>query len=215
VLGGGPGVTAGMSSFSEISMRSSLIRSLAILSLAPASLLAQEAEKAGTRVFMQPDTGLMFWTLVIFVVLMFVLSKFAFGPLTKAVADRERTLQEALDKATADRAAAAKLLQEHQAKIEAARDEAQKFIAEGRAVAEKMRSDMLEQTRKEQQEILERARRDIDSEKEKAIGQLRREAVDLALAGASKVVEQNLESAKNRQIVESYLSSIGTLEVSR
>ena len=194
-------------------MRSSLIRSLALLALAPAALFAQEAEGGGTRTFMQPDTGLMFWTLVIFVVLMFILSKFAFGPLTKAVEDRERALQEAIDKAQADREAAAKLLQEHQAKIEAARDEAQKFIAESRGVAEKMRTDMIEQTRKEQQEILERARRDIDSEKEKAIAQLRREAVDLALAGASKVVEQNLESAKNRQIVESYLSSIGTLEV--
>ena len=194
-------------------MRSSLIRSLALLALALAALFAQEAEGGGTRTFMQPDTGLMFWTLVIFVVLMFILSKFAFGPLTKAVEDRERALQEAIDKAQADREAAAKLLQEHQAKIEAAHDEAQKFIAESRGVAEKMRTDMIEQTRKEQQEILERARRDIDSEKEKAIAQLRREAVDLALAGASKVVEQNLESAKNRQIVESYLSSIGTLKV--
>jgi len=128
-------------------MRSSLIRSLAILSLAPATVLAQEAE-GGTRQFMKPDTGLMFWTLVIFLVLMFILSRFAFGPLTKAVQDRERALQDAIDKANADREAAAKLLQQHQAQIEAARDEAQKYIAEGRAVAEKMRGDMIEQTRK-------------------------------------------------------------------
>lgn len=63
--------------------------------------------------------------------------------------------------------------------------------------------------------MLERARREIDNEKDKAIMQLRREAVDLALAGASKVIEQNLESQKNRQLVESYLSSIGTLKVSQ
>jgi F-type H+-transporting ATPase subunit b len=74
---------------------------------------------------------------------------------------------------------------------------------------------MLEQTRAQQQELLERARREIDSEKERAIAQLRREAVDLALAGASKVIEQNLETDKNRQLVERYLSSIGSLEVSR
>ena len=76
-----------------------------------------------------------------------------------------------------------------------------------------MRADLIEQTRKEQQDMLERARRDIESEKDKAIAQLRREAVDLALAGASKVIEQNLESQKNRQLVESYLASIGTLKV--
>ncbi|HWH50008.1 MAG TPA: hypothetical protein VN651_00570, partial [Gemmatimonadaceae bacterium] len=87
-------------------------------------------------------------------------------------------------------------------------------IADGRAVAEKMRTDLLETTRREQADMLERARREIESEKQKAIAQLRRDAVDLALAGASRVIEQNLESQKNRQLVESYLSSIGTAAAS-
>jgi len=193
-------------------MRFSL-RSLIVLGLSPAALLAQEG--SGTRTFMRPDTGLMVWTLVIFVILMFVLSRYAFGPITAAVEARERALEEAIEGAKRDRDAAAKLLQEHQAAIDTARAEAQKIIADGRAVGEKMRTDMIEQTRKEQQDMLERARRDIESEKDKAIMQLRREAVDLALAGATKVIEQNLESQKNRQLVESYLASIGTLKVSQ
>ncbi|HEX2386385.1 MAG TPA: F0F1 ATP synthase subunit B [Candidatus Binatia bacterium] len=193
-------------------MRFSL-RSLIVLALSPAALLAQEG--SGTRTFMRPDTGLMVWTLVIFVILMFVLSRYAFGPITAAVEAREKALEEAIEGAKRDRDAAAKLLQEHQAAIDTARGEAQKIIADGRAVGEKMRTDMIEQTRKEQQDMLERARRDIESEKDKAIMQLRREAVDLALAGASKVIEQNLESQKNRQLVESYLASIGTLKVSQ
>jgi F-type H+-transporting ATPase subunit b len=193
-------------------MRTSLLRSFALLAASPVALLAQEGE--GTRTFMKPDTGLMIWTLGIFVVLMFVLSRYAFGPLTKAVQARERSLQEAIDAAKRDRDEAAKLLADHHAKIEASRGEAQKLIAEGRSVAEKMRADMLEQTRREQQDVLERARREIENEKIKAIGELRREAVDLALAGASKVIEQNLESPKNRQLVETYLASLGTLTVS-
>jgi F-type H+-transporting ATPase subunit b len=196
-------------------MRISLLRSIALLMVlmaSPAMLIAQEGE--GTRTFMKPDTGLMIWTLIIFVVLLFVLSRYAFGPLTKAVRAREESLQAAIDAAKRDREQAAQLLAEHQAKIDASRGEAQKLIAEGRAIAEKMRADMLEQTRKEQADVLDRARREIENEKTKAIAELRREAVDLALAGASKVIEQNLESAKNRQLVESYLSSLGTLEVS-
>lgn len=195
-------------------MRFSLIRSLVVLALSPAALLAQEAPE-GTRTFMKPDTGLMVWTLAIFILLMFVLSRYAFGPITAAVRAREKALEDAIEGAKRDRDAAAKLLQEHQAAIDAARGEAQKIIADGRAVGEKMRTDMIEQTRKEQQDMLERARREIVSEKDKAIMQLRREAVDLALAGASKVIEQNLESQKNRQLVESYLASIGSLKVSQ
>jgi F-type H+-transporting ATPase subunit b len=193
-------------------MRTSFFRSLVLLVASPVALLAQETEH--TRQFMKPDTGLMIWTLIIFIILMFVLSRFAFGPLTKAVRAREQSLQEAIDAAKRDRDEAAKLLAEHQAKIEAARGEAQKIIVDGRAAGEKMRVDLLEQTKREQQDMLARARRDIESEKVKAVGELRREAVDLALAGASKVIEQNLESPKNRHLVETYLASLGTLRAS-
>jgi F-type H+-transporting ATPase subunit b len=164
---------------------------------------------------MSLQLNLMFWTLGIFIILYILLRKFAFGPITAAVEAREKALEDAIESAKRDRDAAAKLLAEHQAKIDAARGEAQKLISDGRAVAEKMRADLLEQTRKEQQDMLERARREIESEKDRAIAQLRREAVDLALAGASKVIEQNLETEKNRQLVERYLASIGSLEVGR
>ena len=191
-----------------------LVSSAALL-LMPGLVLAQEHAASSQGGLVSLQFNLMFWTLLIFALLYFILSKFAFGPITAAVEAREKALEEAIEGAKRDREAAAQLLQQHQAAIEAARGEGQKLIAEGRAVSEKMRSDLLEQTRKEQQDMLERARRDIEAEKDKAIGQLRREAVDLALAGASKVIEQNLESSKNRQLVESYLSSIGSLQVSR
>ena len=77
-----------------------------------------------------------------------------------------------------------------------------------------MRTDLLEQTRQEQQALLERARREIEMEKERAIAQLRREAVNLAIAGASKVIEENLDNTKNRQLVEGFLSSLPELSTS-
>ncbi len=189
--------------------------SSAALLLVPGLAFAQEHAGSSQGGLVSLQFNLMFWTLLIFALLYFILSKFAFGPITAAVEAREKALEEAIEGAKRDREAAAQLLQQHQSAIDAARGEAQKLIAEGRAVSEKMRTDLLEQTRKEQQDMLERARRDIEAEKDKAIGQLRRDAVDLALAGASKVIEQNLESSKNRQLVESYLSSIGSLQVSR
>ena len=121
---------------------------------------------------------------------------------------REKALEEAIEAAKRDRDEAARLLAEHKAQIEGARDDAQKLIAEGRAVAEKMRADLLEKTRQEQQDMLERARRDIGVERDKAIAQLRREAVDLAIAGATKVVEENLDNDKNRRLVEEFLTSL-------
>jgi F-type H+-transporting ATPase subunit b len=173
---------------------------------------AAEGAKPG---LLSPSGGLMFWTLIIFVILAFILSKFAFKPITEAVEAREKALEDAIAGAKADREAAAKLLAEHQAQIEGARAEAQKMIVEGRQIGEKIRAEMVEETRGQQQEMLERARREIEAEKQRAIADLRREAVDLAIAGASKVIEKNLDDASNRQIVESFLSSIPTSQSSR
>lgn len=171
-------------------------------------LAAAEGAEGGSLVSLQ--VNLMFWTLVIFVILYWILKKYAFPAVLGAVEAREKALADAIEGAKRDRDEAAKLLADHRAQIENARNEAQKFIAEARAVSEKSRADMLEKTRLEQQEMLERARRDIGIERDKAIMELRREAVDLAIAGASRVVEQNLDSDKNRKLVESFLSSLAT-----
>ncbi len=162
-----------------------------------------------------PSGGLMFWTLIIFLFLWIILSKYAFKPITAAVEAREKALEAAIAEAKADREAAAALLAEHRAQIEGARAESQKMIVEGRQIGEKIRADMIEETRVQQQDMLERARREIEGEKQRAIAELRREAVDLAIAGAGKVIEKNLDDASNRRIVESFLSSIPVQPASR
>jgi F-type H+-transporting ATPase subunit b len=194
-------------------MRSKFFSAVGLLLLAVPAY-AQEAaalaESAAKPSLLTPSGGLMFWTLIIFAIVFFILSKFAFGPITAAVQAREAALEAAIAAAQADREAAAKLLEEHKKNIENARNEAQRFIAEGRTTAESMKSEMLEATKKQQEQMLERARRDIESEKTKAIDSLRKEAIDLAIAGASKVIERNLDDAKNRALIENYLASIGT-----
>lgn len=166
---------------------------------------AVQEEKAD---LLSPNGGLMFWTIIIFVLLLILLSRFAFKPMLAAVEAREKKLQADLDEARRDREESAQVLAEHRAQLEKARGEAQKLIADGRATAEKLRNDLLEQTKAQQQEMLDRARRDIETEKLNAIAALRREAVDLAIAGAGKVIERNLDNDANRKLVEGFLGSV-------
>lgn len=195
-------------------MRKRTVSLSALLVIAtPMLAVAQEGGASGGGSLVSLQFNLMVWTLVIFLLLAWLLKRFAFKPITAAVEAREKALEDAIEGAKRDRDAAAQLLEEHRRQIEAARGEAQKLIAEGRAVSEKMRSELLEQTRREQQDMLDRARSEIEMEKGRAIAQIRREAVDLAIAGASKVVEQNLDSQRNRQLVESYLGSLGAVNV--
>lgn len=186
-------------------MRTSLLSSLFLVA-SPAAALAAETE--GKVDLLSPNGGLMFWTLLIFIALLIVLSRFAFKPLLAAVEAREKSLEDVITRAQQDRDAASKLLEEQRQQLDAARAEAQRYIAEGRATAEKLKASMLEETRAQQQELLERARRDIEGEKGRAIAELRREAVDLALAGAGKLISRNLDDASNRKLVEDFLTSI-------
>ncbi len=175
------------------------------------SLILSASEAAGGAAktdLLSPSGGLMVWTVVIFVLLWIILAKFAFKPITKAVEDREAALEAAIQAAKADREAALALLADQRAQIEGARDEAQRIIAEGRAIGEQLRAKMLEETRVEQQGMLERARREIGNERDRAIAELRQETVDLAIASASKVIGKNLDEQTNRKIVENFLASI-------
>ena len=183
-----------------------ILTTLSLLLLAAPAYAAEPVE--GKTNLMSPNTGLMFWTLIIFIALWIILSKYAFKPITAVVEAREAALREAIETAKRDRDEAALLLLQHKAKIEEARGEAQRFIAEARAAGEKVRSHMLEETKAEQQEMLDRARREIEAERDRAIAQLRREAVELAISGAEKVIERNLDNDANRKIVETFLASI-------
>ncbi|MCU0623311.1 MAG: F0F1 ATP synthase subunit B [Gemmatimonadaceae bacterium] len=185
-------------------MRRALL-TLVVLCASASPLFASE----GGGNLLSPNGGLMFWTLIIFAIFFGILWRFALPALVGAVEAREQSLRDALDAAARDREAAAAKLAEVEAQLAGARTEAQQLIANGRSAADKLRADLIEQAKAEQTAMLDRARKEIDNEKARAIDDLRREAVELALKGAGKVIEKNLDDATNRQLVESFLASVG------
>ncbi|HEV7766774.1 MAG TPA: F0F1 ATP synthase subunit B, partial [Thermoanaerobaculia bacterium] len=181
------------------------ILSASIVAAFPLAAQEADAPKGG---LLTPSGGLMLWTLVIFIVVLFILSKFAYPKILEAVEAREKSLSDAIAAAKKDREEAAALLAEHQKQLAATRDEAQKIVSDARAAGEKVRADVIEQAHKEQQTMLERARAEIVSEKDKALAELRKQTVELAVRAASKVIERNLDVESNRAVVESFLASI-------
>lgn len=173
-------------------------------------LLAQEAEHAagGTPTPFAVNAGLVIWTWVVFVVLLVLLYKYAYPAILKATEDRERTIAKQLDEAEKANTEARKLLEENRRLLADARTQAQATMAEAKGAAEKERTLGIEKTRLEQEELLARARREITAERDKAMADLRREAVDLSLAAATKLIGQRLDSTQDRALVEGYLSSL-------
>ena len=154
------------------------------------------------------NPGLIIWTLVVFGLLMAILWKYGWPALLKSVEEREARIAKQLADAERANAEAARLLEQHRQAMVQARVEAQEIVATAKSVAQKEREQLLARTREEQEQLLERARRDIEGEKEKAILALRREAVELSIAAATKLVQSNLDSDANRRLVLEYLATI-------
>lgn len=174
---------------------------------APAAQAGEHAESPSVFEF---TTSVSVWTLVIFLLLLGVLVKFAFPPILGYAAAREKRIQDTLDEARRNREETERMLEQQRQEMAKARADAQQIIAEGRQGAEKVRADLLNQARAEQEELVARARADIETERLKAIESVRQQAVDLALAAASKLVEQRLDSENDRRIVNEFLSRVST-----
>jgi F-type H+-transporting ATPase subunit b len=154
------------------------------------------------------EGGLMIWTVFIFVLLLVILKRFAWPAVLGAVEAREKALEQQLAEAERSRAEAAKLLEEHRRLLADAKGQAHAIVVEARQLAEKERAVLLEKTKQEQEELLARARREITAERDRAVAELRREAVDLSLAAASKLIEKRLDSETDRKLVLEYLASL-------
>jgi len=193
-------------------MRASRIlpTALVILASSPLAVMAQEhgAEGAGGGGLFDINAGLSVWTLLMFGGLVFLLGKFAWGPILAAIDAREKGIQHALDEAANRQAEAEKLLDEHRRQLADARRQAGEILAEGRAAGERVRKEIEEKARTEAQGIVERARQDIERERDLALQTLRRESVDLALAAASRLIHENMDQAKDRVLVERFLDDV-------
>jgi len=154
------------------------------------------------------NTGLVFWTLLVFLILLGLLWKFGWPAILESVEKRERRIQQQLAEAERARAEAAALLEQHKKLLAGGKAEAQEILAKAKQVAEKEREVLLAKARQEYDDLLTRARQEIEAEKEKALLALRSEAVELSLAAASKLLEAKLDSETDRRLVTEYLATI-------
>ena len=184
-----------------------LIWVFALLVAFPSLLFAQQESEGGGGLY-DINTGLSVWTLIVFVSLLLILRKYAWGPIVDAVDSREKGIQTAIDGAAELNAEAAKLLEEHREQMADARRQASEILAEAKVASERVRKELEEKARTEAQGIVERALAEIERERDGALETLRRESVDLALAAASRLMQESFDQETDRQLVERYLNEL-------
>ena len=158
----------------------------------------------------QVEPGLFIWTIFTFLVLLGLLAKFAWGPLLKALEERQETIRKSLDDADQATQELARVQQESAQIIAEARGEAQSIVAKSRAAAETVREDMKQKAKAEADALVRGAQRQIQLETARAIQQIRHEVVDLSLAVASKLIKKNLTQEDNDALIQDALTQIDT-----
>jgi len=161
--------------------------------------------------------GLMIWTIVAFAITLWVLKRYAFGPVQKLIDDRRDRIRQSIEEADRAREEARKLLEEHRALIGQAKSQAEEILAEARKVSDAQRERLRGEMEEDRQRRLEETQRQIDQATTQALGEIRREVASLSLLAAEKITRKTLTDADQQRLVDEALSEIdfSQLEASR
>ena len=156
----------------------------------------------------QPDPGLYIWTIATFLILLWLLAKFAWRPLLAALEQRQETIRKSLDDAQQAKQDLERLNAESRKILAEARVQAESILSQTRTDASRLRDELKQNAQSEAAGVIKNAERQIEMETARAIQQIRNEAVDISIAIASKVLERNVTREDNERLIEETFKQI-------
>jgi F-type H+-transporting ATPase subunit b len=165
-------------------------------------------EDEGGSFLVTPGVGLMVWTLVLFGVSLFLLWKVAFPRIAEALDRRQKAIEDSIDTAERTRQEADELLAEYRERLTAARQQADEIVARARKAGEQVEADLAAKGKQRREELLEQARKDIETETRRAIQEIRAEVADLTIMATEKVTRKTLTAEDQRRLVEEAVAEL-------
>jgi F-type H+-transporting ATPase subunit b len=166
------------------------------------------SEEGGGNGLVSPNTGVMIWTLIAFVITILVLRKYAFPAIADALDKRQRAIEEAIDHANKTKEEADALLVDYRARLTEARAQADELLEKARKTAESQQAEALEKSRVQREDILAQAQRDIESATAKAKQELRREVADLTVTATEKITRRSLTGDDQQRLLDEALGEL-------
>jgi F-type H+-transporting ATPase subunit b len=168
-------------------------------------LLSEEGHKPS---LLDVNPGLIIWTIIIFVILLGILYKIAWKPMLKALNTREETIKTALDNAEKQNKNSAELMEQNKKSIAETNAQAMGIINESKEAAVKIKNDIIEKANEEYRKMMENTRKEIESQKDAAIENMKSEIVNISIKAAEKILSETLDAAKQKKIVDDFISQI-------
>ena len=158
---------------------------------------------------LNPMTSTIFWSIVVFVILVVVLWKFVLKPVNNMISKRQEEIREKIDGADRKSLEANDYLEEQKKSIDKARIEAKKIIDEGKEAARKIKEEIENQASEKSKLMVEDALTEIRSEKDRSINEVKDEMVDIALSASQKMISKSLSEEDHKKLIEESLKDLG------
>ncbi len=169
---------------------------------------AEHGEESGGSFLVSPGLGLMIWTLVLFLITMWVLSKVAFPKIQEALDKRAKAISESIDAAERQRKESDELLAEYRARLAEAREQADDIMVRARKSAETAEAEAAAAGKEKREELVAAAKRDIEAETRRSLDQIRQEVADLTVLATERVTRKSLTGEDQKRLVEEALSEV-------
>ena len=185
---------------------------IGLLVMALASVASAWAAEEGDVNLFAGDIGSAIWTLVIFLAVILVLGKYAWGPMLSGLQRREQFIRDSLEQAKMDREAAEAQLAEYSKKLDSATAEAHEIVEEGRRDAEEVKVRIEEKARSESDLMVERAKREIELAKQAAVKELYETGIALSSDIASRVLGREINAQDHENLISESIDQLEELD---
>jgi len=159
------------------------------------------------------EPGLFLWTVITFIILLLILWKTAWKPIIDALDSRAEKVRDDIERVETNRVESEKLLADHRDLLKQAKDTADKIVTDSKNIAEKLKNDIIFKATEESRELLERAKKEIEVSKDRALNEMKSEIVNISTDIAAKIIMKNLKPEDNVNLVKETLNTLAAKDI--
>jgi F-type H+-transporting ATPase subunit b len=169
-------------------------------------MLVYSGEGGGSLLDVNP--GLIFWTVITFVIMLLILKKVAWKPILNSLSERENFIKDSVERAETAKKEAEEILEQNKKNLVRAEEDAQKVIAQGREYAENLKTQILAESKAEAKKIVDEASKEIERKNVEAFNNLKGDVAAIAVEAAEKIIRSNLDKEKQEKIVNEFINEL-------
>ncbi|MBU0560397.1 MAG: F0F1 ATP synthase subunit B [Bacteroidetes bacterium] len=177
-----------------------------MVSMLNIALIAFASGAQGSLLDVNP--GLIFWTVITFVLLLLILKKIAWKPILSSLSERENFIRESLEKAEAAQNETQKLLEENKSRLAKADEEAKIIVAQSKEHAQSLKTQILDQSKQEAKSMIDAAASEIERRNQEAFNSLKEQVASIAVEAAEKILRETLDKDKKQNLVDKYMKDL-------